>query len=131
MDAIFNKIPKTFWACLGISLLPVSFGVGYIISQSSGVKYTRGNDGTSITIDTASKIKKASNDTEYANKKLTQEIEQIKETLDFFITNNTTDDPILQTIKDDIEELEPVVKEIDRSNSQLQEVVEEASDVQS
>lgn len=29
------------------------------------------------------------------------------------------------TIKEDIEELEPVVKEIDRSNEELQELVEE------
>lgn len=130
MDAILNKIPKTFWACLGISLLPVSFGVGYIISQSSGVEYTRGNDGTSITIDTASKIKKASNDTEYANEVLKTKINAIEETLEFLIVNDTTPDPVLQTIKKDIEELEPVVKEIDRSNEELQEVAEEVGDRQ-
>lgn len=128
MDAILNKIPKTFWACLGLSLLPVSFGIGFILSQSSEVEYTRDNEGTSITIDTAKKIKKASNDTEYANEVLRQKLNAIEETLEFLIKSDTTPDPVLETIKKDIEELEPVVKEIDRSNEELQEVAEEVSD---
>lgn len=128
MDAILNKIPKSFWTCLGLSLLPISFGIGYVLSQSSGVEYSNNDAGTSITIDTASRIKKASNDTEYANKKLATEIEQIKTTLEFFINNSPTSDPILKTVKNDIEQLEPVVKEIDRSNEELKEAVLEASD---
>ena len=124
MHNILNKIPKSFWTCFGISLLPISFGIGYILSQSSGVKLAQSPSGTSITIDTAKKIKKASNDAEYANKKLAEEIEQIKATLEFFINSDTTPDPVLQTVKDDIEKLQPVVNEIDRSNEELKEAVE-------
>lgn len=128
MDAILNKIPKSFWTCLGISLLPVSFGIGYVLSQSSGVKYSNSDDGTSITIDTASRIKKASNDAEYANKKLAQEIAQIKTTLEFFIESDTTPDPVLQTVKEDIEKLQPVVNEIEKSNESVREAVEVLGD---
>ena len=124
MQDILNNIPKSFWTCLGISLLPLSIGIGYVLSQSSGVKYNNDSSGTSITIDTAKKIKKASNDTEYANKKLAREIEQIKDTLEFFINSDTTNDPVLRTVKDDIEKLQPVVDEIDRSNEELKEAVE-------
>lgn len=128
MQNILNKIPRSFWTCLGVSLLPISFGIGYVLSQSSGVKYSNNDGGTSITIDTAKKIKKASNDTEYANKKLAQEIEQALATLEFFLNSNTTPDPVLQTVKDDIEKLQPVVNEIDRSNEELKEAVEKVEE---
>lgn len=128
MQNILTKIPPQFWLCLGLALLPIGFGIGTVLVKSSEVSLTNSNGETSITIDTAQKIKKASNNTEYANDKLATEIAQIKETLEFFINNDTTPDPVLQTVKKDLEELEPTVKEIERNNEELKEIVESVSD---
>lgn len=129
MTSILDKLPKAFWVCIGISFLPIGFGIGYVLTKSSGVEYVNSNEGTSITIDTASKIKKASNDTEYANEVLRQKIWAIEETLEFLIINEEYPDPILKAVKEEVEELEPVVKEIDRSNEELQEAVERAEEL--
>ena len=88
----------------------------------------RSNHESSARTNPTEVIKKASNDTEYANKKLAQEIEQALATLEFFLNSNTTPDPVLQTVKDDIEKLQPVVNEIDRSNEELKEAVEKVEE---
>lgn len=125
MQHILSKIPSYFWICLGIGFVPIGLGIGIALSRSSGVSVQSDTLKTSIAISTAKKIEESQNNTEYANEKLAQEIAQIKETLEFFINNDTTPDPILQTVKKDIEQLEPTIKEIERNNEKLKEVVEE------
>ena len=118
----YHSIPKSFWVFLGIALLPVGYGIGALLIFSSELQYTN-NRGDTLSIESTEKIRRASNDTEYANKVLAQKISSLENTLDFFLKNQTDRDPTLEIIQENVEQIAPIIEEIEKSNLELQEAL--------
>lgn len=118
-----NKLPNAFWVCLGIALLPIGAGIGILLFKSSNLQF-ESDRGYALTIDTASKIKRASNDSEYANKVLLAEINDLKSKIDLIVETDRPSDPVLQAVKSELEQLQPVVKEVENYSNKLSEIVD-------
>ena len=73
-----------------------------------------------------SKIRRASNDTEYANKVLAQENIIFRKYYRLLVrrTNPQGAIPTLEIIQENVEAIAPIIEEIEKSNLQLQEAVE-------
>ena len=108
----------------GIALLPVGYGIGALLVKTSQLEYTN-NKGDTLSIESTEKIRRASNDTEYANKVLAEKISSLENTINYFLENQNQRDPTLEIIQENVEQIAPVIEEIDKSNLQLQEAVNE------
>lgn len=118
-----RDLPRFFWICIGLALLPISIGVTILLIRSSQLQITS-DRGDTITIDTARKIKQVSNDSEYANKVLLAEIEDLKNKVNLIIERDRNTDPVLQSVATELELLQPVVKEVEKNNERLNEVID-------
>lgn len=118
-----DRLPRFFWICLGLALLPIGVGIGVLLVKSSNLQYQHDRVGT-LNIDTARKIKQASNNTEYANKVLLSEIEELKRKVDLVVEGDRSDDPVIQSVATELQQLQPVVNEVERNNELLNEIVE-------
>jgi hypothetical protein len=122
----YHNIPKSFWVFLGIALLPVGYGLGSLLLKTSELQFTN-NRGDTLSIESTAKIRRATNDTEYANKVLAQKILTLENQIDFFLKNQQRRDPTLEIIQENVEAIAPVIEEIEKSNQELQEAVSEVS----
>ena len=120
---ILNRIPSVFWLCLGLALLPIGIGLGTLLVKSSNLQL-KSDRGMTMTIDTAYKIKRASNDSEYANKVLLTEINDLKSRINLIIETERPTDPVLQAVATELEQLQPVATEVETSSNRLSEIVD-------
>ena len=124
MINLLAKIPEKIWSQVaifaGISLVILSGSIGLVVIRASNVSYSHGK--TNINIDTK-KVKSAFNNTEYTVNVLEQKIETLNQKIEQFEDSNN---PEVREVVESVREIEPVVEELERNNSELLNAVKEA-----
>lgn len=118
----YNSIPKSFWYFIGIAVVPIGIGIGALLLKTSQLEYTN-KEGEILSIESKKDIKQASNNTQYANKVLLERITSLENTIDYFVKSQPVPDPTLQIIQQNVEQITPVIEELEKSNEELQEAV--------
>jgi hypothetical protein len=115
----FDKIPEKAWVIFssfsGTGLVILCVSVGSIAIRSSDLTYTSKDTQININGDA---IKKISNDTEYANAQLQKKILLLEAEINNLQKEDTPG------IRRAIEEIKPVVKEIDGFSAELETIAE-------
>lgn len=115
-----SKIPdKAF------TILAYFFGIGFsIVCAAAGVIIVRSSNFSYVDKDTqinlsSDRVKKISNDTEYANNQLLEKIESLEVEIDQLQGEEVA------PIKEKVEQLKPVAQEIAKSNQELKDELSE------
>lgn len=115
-----SKIPDKAY-----TILAYFFGIGFsLVCAAAGVIIIRSSNFTYVDKDTqinlsSDRVKQISNNTEYANNQLLEKIESLE------IEINQLQGEEVKPLKEKVEELRPVAKEIAKSNQELKEELSE------
>lgn len=116
---LLAKFPKIFWGIIGSSLgafiIIVGVGVASVLMKTSNLSYESGE--TKINLGA---VKKATNDNEYASKKLQDKINSLEEEL-----SKLKSDRDIEPIKKTLEELKPTANEVVKSSEELNKLIDD------